>query len=38
MRNLLLSGLSMMAGADDKENQIDTHVLIAKAFPCMSYP
>lgn len=33
-----MSGPSMMAGADDKENQTDSHVLIAKAFHCISYP
>lgn len=27
-----------MAGADDKENQTDSHVLTAKAFPCISRP
>lgn len=27
----------MMVSADDKENETDSHVFIAKSFPCLSY-
>lgn len=38
MGKLLMSGLSVMAGADDRENATGSHVLVAKAFSCISYP
>lgn len=30
--------LSMVADADDRENETGGHVLVAKAFSCISYP